>query len=211
MNVLSKFFALLVIFVVIILVSCKNETTPPIIDENTIPSGICFDSDILPLVQSNCAKSGCHTGGDEDPDLSNYNNIMKLVKAGDPLNSKLYKYAIGSEMPPPPDQPLNLEQVTLIYGWIKQGALNNTCACDTNIYTFSEAVNPIIKRNCLGCHGANSNIPLNTFQQISDNADLILADITYQNNPMPKPPAAKLSDCKIRQIEKWIQSGKLNN
>ncbi len=136
---------------------------------------------------------------------------MKLVKASDPLNSKLYKYAIGSEMPPPPDQPLNLEQVKLIYGWIKQGALNNTCACDTNIYTFSEAVNPIIKRNCLGCHGANSNIPLNTFQQISDNADLILADITYQNNPMPKPPAAKLSDCKIRQIEKWIQSGKLNN
>lgn len=211
MNVLSKFFALLVILVVIILVSCKNETTPPIIDESTIPSGICFDGDILPLVQSNCAKSGCHTGGDEDPDLSNYNNIMKLVKAGDPLNSKLYKYAIGSEMPPPPDQPLNLEQVTLIYGWIKQGALNNTCACDTNIYTFSEAVNPIIKRNCLGCHGANSNIPLNTFQQISDNADLILADITYQNNPMPKPPAAKLSDCKIRQIEKWIQAGKLNN
>lgn len=211
MNVLSKFFALLVILVVIILVSCKNETTPPIIDESTIPSGICFDGDILPLVQSNCAKSGCHTGGDEDPDLSNYNNIMKLVKAGDPLNSKLYKYAIGSEMPPPPDQPLNLEQVTLIYGWIKQGALNNTCACDTNIYSFSEAVNPIIKRNCLGCHGANSNIPLNTFQQISDNADLILADITYQNNPMPKPPAAKLSDCKIRQIEKWIQAGKLNN
>lgn len=211
MNVLSKFFTLSFIFAAFLLFSCKNESTPPIIDENTIPSGICFDSDILPLVQSNCAKSGCHSGGDEDPDLSNYNNIMKLVKTGDPLNSKLYKYAIGSEMPPPPNQPLNLEQVTLIYGWIKQGALNNTCACDTNIYTFSEAVNPIIKRNCLGCHGANSNIPLNTFQQISDNADLILADITYQNNPMPKPPAAKLSDCKIRQIEKWIQAGKLNN
>ncbi len=205
------FKSLLLSAFVLLFLGCKHETTPPIIDESTIPSGICFQDEILPMIQSNCAKSGCHTAGEEDPYLSNYNNILNTVKPGDPQNSKLYKYAIGSEMPPPPNSPLNLEQVTLIYGWIKQGAIDNSCACDTNIFTFSGAVLPVIKRNCLGCHGVNNDKPLLTYQDIFDNADNILADITYQNNPMPKPPIAKLSDCKITQIRKWINAGKLNN
>ncbi len=191
-------------------ISCKHDPTPPIIVQSTVPTGICFQDEILPIIQSNCAYSGCHAGS-QNPDLSTYNGIMKLVKVGDPQNSSLYKYAIGNKMPPSPKTLLNLDDVTFIYGWIQQGALDNSCACDTTVFTFSGAVSPIIRRNCLGCHGATSANPLTTFQQISDKADQILLDITYQYNPMPKPPTAKLSDCKITQIWKWIDSGKPNN
>ena len=203
-------FSVITATIIVVLVSCQHDSTPPIIDESTVPAGICFTDDIFPLIQSNCAYSGCHSG-EQEPDLSSYGSIMKLVKIGDPENSRLYKYAIGSQMPPKPNTPLNLEQVTLIYGWIKQGALDNTCACDTNIFTYSGAVLPIIKRNCWGCHNTGSSKPLTTYQEIADESSDIYDDITYANNPMPKPPAAKLSDCKITQIQKWINSGKPNN
>ena len=197
--------------VFILATSCKHEPAPPVIDENSIPLGICFQDDILPLVQSNCAKSGCHAGN-EDPDLSNYNNILKQIKPGDPQNSRLYKYAIGSEMPPPPNIPLNLEQVTLIYGWIKQGALNNSCGCDTNIFTFNGAVKPIIQKFCLGCHNTGSeNDELVTYDDIKNKADKILKHITGEDDIMPPPPANPLSECRITQIRKWINSGKPNN
>jgi len=198
------------ILCILILCSCKHDTSPPIIDESTIPANICFNDEVLPLIQSNCAYSGCHAG-DREPDLSSYDKIMQLVKPFDPQNSRLYKISIGSQMPPPPKTPLNLEQVTYIYGWIKQGALDNSCICDTNIFTFSGAVLPLIQRNCLGCHGSGSTIPLVTYQNIYDKANLILGDITYATNPMPKPPTAKLSDCKITQITKWINNLKPNN
>ena len=209
----KKFLSLIIGITVVTLfavISCQHDTTPPIIDPSTVPNGICFSDDVLPLIQSNCSYAGCHSGGHE-PNLSTYGEIMKLVKIGDPQNSRLYKTAIGNEMPPKPHSLLNLEQVTLIYGWIEQGALNNTCACDTNVFTFSGAVLPIIKRNCWGCHNTNNDRPLTNYQQISDNASNIVDDITYANNPMPKPPTAKLSDCKITQIQKWVNSGSPNN
>jgi len=204
-------FASITTLCIFIFSSCKHESVLPVIEDSTIPANICFQDEVLPIIQSNCAFSGCHVPGDEEPDLSNYNEIKRLVKPGDPENSKLYKYASGSEMPPAPRTPLNLQQVTYIYGWIKQGALDNTCACDSNVFTFNAAILPIIQRNCLGCHGAGSNKPLINYQNIKDNADAIYGDITYANNPMPKPPTAKLSDCKILQIKKWINNGKLNN
>lgn len=199
-------------FIALIFISCKHEPSPPIIDESKIPSGICFQDEILPMIQSNCAKSDCHVAGEEEPDLSNYTSIMKSVKAGDPQNSRLYKYAIGSEMPPSPNTPLNLQQVTLLYGWIKQGALDNSCGCDTNVYTFSAAVKPIIQSYCIGCHNTGSqNQELVTYLNIKNKADDILKNISGIGTMMPPAPATPLSACKITQIKKWINAGKLNN
>ncbi|MEI6823041.1 MAG: hypothetical protein WCL51_14005 [Bacteroidota bacterium] len=204
-------FSIIAAISMVVIISCKHDSTPPIIDESTIPAGICFSDDVLPLIQSNCAYSGCHSGS-QNPNLSTYADIMKLVKAGDPQASRLYTTCIGSSMPPKPHSFLNLEEVTLIYGWIKQGAPNNTCACDTSIYTYSGAVLPIIKRNCWGCHGTGSSKPYTNWQEISDAAYNIVQDITDSSgNPMPKPPTAKLSDCKITQIAKWYNAGTPNN
>ena len=78
-----KIKLVLISFVFIIaaisLSSCKHDSTPPIIDENAIKDTVYFNDVVLPIIQSNCAKSSCHTAGEEDPDLSNYNGIMKLV------------------------------------------------------------------------------------------------------------------------------------
>ncbi|MFZ4399788.1 MAG: hypothetical protein ACOYO1_07120 [Bacteroidales bacterium] len=206
-------FACLSAVCIFALSSCKHDSTPPVIDETAIKDTVYFYDEVLPIVQSNCAISGCHTGGEEEPDLSNYSNILNMVKPGDPQNSRLYKYAIGSEMPPPPKTPLNLEQVTLIYGWIKQGALENMETCDTSIYTFAAATSPIIKRNCLGCHNTGSaNGELTNHSQISAKATTILGRIKGQSGSiMPPSPAKPLSECKITKITNWINNGKQND
>ncbi|MEI8203039.1 MAG: hypothetical protein WCH34_08520 [Bacteroidota bacterium] len=195
---------------ILLISSCKHDPTPPIIDESTLPSNICFSDEIQPIIRSNCAYSGCHAGN-QDPDLSTYDGIMHLVKAGNPQSSRLYTLAIGSQMPPSPKTPLNLQQVTLIYGWIKQGALNNTCGCDTNLFTFSGAVLPTILNFCSGCHSGSSpsgDINLETYSQIAGATNLY-SRITNTSSPMP--PSGLMDACKITQIKKWIDAGKPNN
>jgi uncharacterized membrane protein len=206
-------FVCLSAFYIFVLSSCKHDSTPPVIDESAIKDTVYFYDEVLPIIQSNCAISDCHTNGEEDPDLSNYSNILKLVKPGDPQNSSLYKYAIGSEMPPAPKTPLNLEQVTSIYGWIKQGALANIEPCNSSDSSFNNAVFPIIKRNCLGCHNTGStNGALTNFDEISAKANTILSRITTQSGSiMPPSPANPLSDCKKTQITNWINKGKHND
>ena len=212
-----KIKLVLISFVLIIaaisLSSCKHDSIPPIIDESTIKDTVYFNDVVLPIIQSNCAKSNCHSAGEEEPDLSNYNSIMKLVKAGDPQNSRLYKYAIGSEMPPAPNTPLNLQQVTSIYGWIKQGALNNTEPCDTSVYTFNSTILKIISNYCLACHSEGSaNGALTNYNEISAKANTILGRISGQSgNIMPPSPASPLSDCKITKFSNWINNGKQND
>ncbi len=191
------------------LMSCKHETTPPVIDDNSIVDTVYFYDAVLPVIQTNCAYSGCHSG-EQNPNLSNYSGIMKLVTPGDAKNSRLYSYAIGNQMPPSPKTLLNLEQVTSIYAWIKQGALENSEPCDTSVYTFNTAIFPLIKRNCLGCHNtASANGELTNESQISEKAVAILGRVTGQNgNIMPPSPANPLSDCKINKIKNWINNGK---
>ncbi|NTW33477.1 MAG: hypothetical protein HGB12_12790, partial [Bacteroidetes bacterium] len=131
-------FLLVTVSVCIIYSSCKHEPTPPPpppipTGTNITPDGICFQENILPIIQSNCAISGCHDGtGEENFSLSNYSNIMasEIVKAGNPSESKLYKVLIASPnseefMPPSPYLPLTSDQIGLIYWWISQGALDN--------------------------------------------------------------------------------------
>ena len=99
---------------------------------------VCFETEVLPIFQSNCAMPGCHDnskdGGEDGDDinLTNYAGIVKEVKPGDPKDSKIYE-AITSKweeiMPPPPNNPLTEEQRSLIYVWILQGAKT----CDTTL------------------------------------------------------------------------------
>jgi hypothetical protein len=91
--------------------------------------------------------------------------------------------------------------------------------CDTTIFTFSGAVKPILRDNCYLCHsnansGFGNNIKLEDFNDVKvmvDNGKLI-GSITHQGgfSRMPKD-GAKLSDCKIKLIQKWIDNNALNN
>jgi len=193
--------------------SCKHDPIPPKVPTEEI----CFQNDVLPVIESNCAKSGCHdNSGRGGLKLTDYDNIVKQVVPGDGSNSKLYTVIIRNSMPPSSSAQLTTDQEALIYGWIAQGAKNSTCAsgCDTNLFTFSGAVWPTIHQNCTGCHsGANpgAGISLQNWADVVasvDNDDLYGAII---NTSSPMPQSGLMEACKIRQIKKWIDAGKLNN
>jgi hypothetical protein len=206
-------------------VSCKHDPIPPVIPENTVypppgTDGICFSDQILPLIQSYCAYTGCHDGNSEPMNLTTYNDIMQVVQAGNANNSALYNAIIGGEeepMPPSGKPQLTTAQVVLIHNWIQQGALNNVCSCDSTIFTFSGAVWPTIQGSCIGCHSGSTpsgNPPLNlsTYSLIfaAVNSQNLYGRITGSTGAV-MPPGNKMSDCKILQIHKWIIGGMPNN
>lgn len=223
-------FLIVVSFYCFFSMACKHGLVVPEIPAipvgPDIPAeGICFQENILPILQSNCALSGCHDAitGEEDLVLTNYSNLMSsgIVNSGDPAKSKLYQVITTSPsseqfMPPSPHLPLTLDQIALIYWWISDGALDNPCpsACDSNIFTFSGAVLPTVQSQCMGCHSGGSpsaSLVLDNYTNILDavNNKNLYSRITTSTNPMP--PTGLMSDCKIKQIKKWIDAGKLNN
>jgi hypothetical protein len=94
--------------------------------------------------------------------------------------------------------------------------------CDSTSFTFSGAVFPIIKSNCINCHSGSapvSGLVLEDYISISAAAltpagefGSLYGAITHHsgNSAMPKNNT-KLSDCKIFQIKEWIDAGAPND
>ncbi|MGI9191825.1 MAG: c-type cytochrome domain-containing protein [Chitinophagaceae bacterium] len=208
---------------------------PPLnaLDGNVQISAICsadsvyFVNDIQPILTSNCNMSGCHNAGDKKDgvDLSNYASIMKTaeVKPFKATSSELYEVLLKTDpdkrMPRPPASPLSSLQIEKIKTWINQGAKNNAClSCDTaNIISFSAHIQPILQNNCTGCHsGASPSGAIGlenytqTMTQVTNGKLLGSVKQLSGFSAMPKG-GAKLSDCNINQIEKWIAQGAPNN
>lgn len=204
--------------------SCKHEipTVPGQPDEE----GICFETEVLPIFQSYCAKSGCHDAATaaEGYVLDSYTNIMSRgIDEGNAASSKIYEVLNedgDDRMPQAPNDPLSAQQISTIAQWINEGAQNTTgCApvCDSSSFTYSGNVRPVLQTHCLGCHSgdavAGGFIPLDTYDGVSAmvNANALLPAIQHTGSyPMPKN-GAKLSDCKITIISKWIAAGAPNN
>jgi hypothetical protein len=95
--------------------------------------------------------------------------------------------------------------------------LNSSVVCDTAIVTYSGTVNPLLTTYCTGCHsGGNTpqGIRIDSYSAVKvivANGKL-LGSITYSPgfSPMPKN-GAKLSNCDIGKIRKWITAGAPNN
>lgn len=229
-NRLFKNEALILVFVAItgIFSSCRWDKTPLVAHGNDgVKDSVCFLNEIQPIINSNCAMSGCHDAATHEAgyDLSSYFNILDLVKPGRPDKSKLIEVISGSgeeAMPPSPNPPLNQEQVDLIRQWIIEGAglnidCNITVTCDTSNVTYSGTIAPIIQTNCLGCHsnaGTGGGIFLNTYNAVKDqvNSGRLWGAINWQSgfSQMPKG-GSKLSDCDLTRIGIWIQQGAPNN
>lgn len=90
---------------------------------------ICFEKEVLPLFKNNCGKPGCHDGTGEVMSLKTFAEISATVVAGDPNASSSYQAITTTwgENKMPPDQPLSLEQRTIIRLWIEQGARETLC------------------------------------------------------------------------------------
>jgi uncharacterized membrane protein len=215
--------------------TCKHQpvypktTQPPDkkVEEKCDPSIVYFQNDVLPIFTSNCAKSGCHDAASAQKGviLDNYASIMNsgVVKPNNAADSDIIEVINETDpddvMPPPPNAKLTQQQIATITNWINQGAQNTVCtiSCDTSNVTYSGAVRTIVQTNCVGCHSGSSasgSIDLSThagLSAVAANGKLYGAINHLPGfSPMPKG-TNKLSDCSIRTIKIWIDSGSPNN
>lgn len=235
----NKFAALysafgVITFATLLTYSCTHD---PFLDPATLNEGnpstpgcqteseglVCFESSVLPIFQSSCAKSGCHDAQthEEDYILDNYNTIVrKGIKPGNAAESKLYKVLFaGGEDLMPPGEPLTQAQKDSIKLWIDQGAKNTVncnCFCDSTKYAFTANIHPIIQNYCEGCHkpgNVSGGVDLSTYAKIVSEANSgnLLGSIIHASGYQPMPPSGKLTECEIAQVKKWIETGSTNN
>lgn len=99
---------------------------------------VCFERDVLPIFQNNCALSGCHNSESRKEGFvfDSYESITTSNKgrAIIPYNlkrSKVYKKITedtnDDRMPPPPNPPLTGAEISIINKWIMAGAPNSKC------------------------------------------------------------------------------------
>jgi hypothetical protein len=218
-------------------VSCKhylpannNGTTenPPVTTNSCSPDSIYFQQQVLPIIASNCAMSGCHdpVTHAEGLVLNSYSNIVQgeNIRPFQPNESKIWKVIattnLGDRMPPPPKDALTTEQKNIIYKWIMQGAFFNSCQslnCDTSNVTYSMSIRPIIVNKCQGCHSASTpsgGIDLSQYTGVKAKVTdgKLWGSINFMQgySAMPKN-GQKLSDCELRQFRIWMDAGALNN
>ncbi len=249
----AKYFLaglILIGFAALFLPSCVHEpliipdpvpidTTGTPVDTNNIPPDstfgtpcdtnvVYFSQDILPLLVSNCAKSGCHNtqSHKEGVITDTYQGVLRIVKPGNVNGSKLIS-AIKSNsgedrMPPSPAQKMNADQIALISKWIDQGAKDLTCdegagQCVTTNVSYSGFVAPVLTAYCTGCHSGGSpsgGLTLTTYENVKTVAlsGKLYGSISWNTGFIAMPQGLnKLSQCRIDKIKGWIDEGALNN
>ena len=188
--------------------------------------GICFERDVLPIFVSNCAKSGCHDAQSREKGyvLDSYQNIMKKgIVPGNVAASKIWEsvaISTGEEDKMPKEAPaLTAAQLDIIKRWIAAGAVDSgACSspCDSNNFTYSGAIQPMMQLYCVGCHNSASAAggALTDYASVKNAAvnGRLIGNISHQSgyNAMP-PTGIQLSDCQVAQVKKWVDAGALNN
>lgn len=181
-----------------------------------------FQYDVLPVLISSCATSGCHDASTraDGYQLTDYANaIKKGISAGRASNSKVYTEIANGSMPPSNSGiKMTQAQKDIIAKWINQGAKNLSCnpnfgVCDTTNVKFSTFVAPIIQNKCQGCHSTQAPLLTNYTQiKASIQTGKFAGSINHASgfSAMPKG-SAKLPFCELSKINAWIKGGALNN
>ena len=227
------FFGVLAMVMVLAFSSCKHDPADVLnVNDSTYvstcdPDTVYFAQEILPVLQSSCAMSGCHDANThkEGIKLDSYANILSTgrIKVNDPADSKIYK-AMNEDgediMPPPPAAAMSAEFKAKLLKWISQGAHNNSCIekeCDTTNVTYAGSIKPLISTYCQGCHSGSNpggGINLTTYDGVKAIAlsGQLYGSVAWLGSYSPMPQNAnKLSDCNIKKIQIWINNGSLNN
>jgi uncharacterized membrane protein len=228
---MKKTFLFMGVVAVSVFGACKHDkpypeiSNDPIVSVNCSSDTVYFQNEILPILTSNCAMSGCHDSQSSRDGivLTDYVSIMNsdIIHRGKPNKSDLVDVLTESGedlMPPSPYNPLSSEAIAKIEKWISQGAINNLCSeCDSTLSSFSLGVWPIVRDNCQGCHSSstsqNGNHVFNNYQDIVDDSSAFWNSILGTNgySLMPDGSATGLDDCKIKVIRNWFEAGAPNN
>ncbi|MBE0648164.1 MAG: hypothetical protein IH596_10300 [Bacteroidales bacterium] len=222
-------YAITFILATAFLASCHHDADLTIAPPKPPPPGfefkcshdtIYFHNFVLPVIISGCAKSGCHDEATKKAGLflGNYESIISQVTPFDPQESDLYKVLFSnSERRMPPGTPLNMNQKSIIYWWIAQGAYNNRCdsiVCDSSNVTYASSIAPISQAWCTGCHGGSkpaNNLLLETYDEMvaCANSGRLMGALRHESGFFPMPQGGlTLSPCEINLFQIWINTGK---
>jgi len=203
----------------VFIVCCKHEPMPlpektgnvPIVTPpNDTP---CFNTEILPIFNSNCANTGCHDANTKQKgfDFTHYNGIMTGIVPFNTNEGDIMDEINDNKMPPPPSL-MDANNLAKIKKWIMLGAPNKICAaspCDTINVNYLLSIAPIIQLNCYSCHNTNNpsfGIDLSSYDKVKSETEngKLLCSIQQNNNcsKMPKN-GGKLTPCQIRLFEIW--------
>jgi hypothetical protein len=115
--------------------ACRKDFTMPQATVVAPTGNVSFDSVVLPILVTNCAKANCHASGAHAPELTTTGAYAQLTGLGyvpqddtsetGAKNSILYKMITSTSKPMPPTSPLTGTQIGQILAWIKQGAQQN--------------------------------------------------------------------------------------
>ena len=207
--------------------SCVHQPYVLPVNMRTGDASICFERDVLPIFQSNCAKSGCHDAGAHKGGyaLDNYADVVKKgIVPGNPAASKIWESVsmkiFGVEFMPVDGPALSAADLNVIRLWIETGAIDsgacNTSPCDTSNYSYSGVIAPMMQTYCTGCHNSSSSVGGNLVDYSSVMTAAVngrlIGDIAHQAGYNAMPLGGNmLQDCQITQVKKWVAAGAPNN
>lgn len=126
----KKIIGFLASLTIVLLIGCYKDKTVFLDTGEVITRTVSFTNDIIPIFNSSCNISGCHSTGGKSPDLTVLNAYNSLTNGGyitisDPQTSLIYLWMTGKRGTPMPVSGINKDFNALILAWIKQGAQNN--------------------------------------------------------------------------------------
>lgn len=90
-------------------------------------------------------------------------------------------------------------------------------ACNTESVTFAATIQPMLSQSCGSCHSggsASAGVRLDSYTSIKQVAQSgkLIGVISHAKGFSPMPQGGtKLSDCKIAQVQAWVNQGLPNN
>lgn len=183
---------------------------------------VYFQYDVLPILVSKCAVSGCHDAitKEDGYQFTDYaTSVKKGVSAGKASSSKVYTEISSGSMPPKSSGiTMTQAQKDMVAKWINQGAKNLSCnpnygVCDTVNVKFSTFISPLVQNKCQGCHTSTAPLLTNYTQiKASVQSGRFWGSVAHSAgySAMPKG-SGKLADCELSKINAWIKAGALNN
>ncbi|HTQ26850.1 MAG TPA: hypothetical protein VMI35_01920 [Puia sp.] len=110
-----------------LLIGCYKDVILPTMPVSGPPPAVSFNAEILPVMTTSCAKSGCHVPGSQQPYMDSAGAYKNLINGGYvntivPDQSILYQEINGGPMT------VNVptkDFVNQVYYWIENGAPNN--------------------------------------------------------------------------------------
>ena len=111
--------ALILLFSITLLPACTSDNEEDLMGRDTCAETVSLDDDVLAIVNSNCAISGCHVTGEQSPDFSMKQNVLDRA-------SRIRLRTQSGSMPPRSSGvTLTNEEVTTLGCWVDQGAMDN--------------------------------------------------------------------------------------